>query len=161
MHISESWFFKSLKCVFSVADRLCKATIVASNCHCWPNGPPLTLPCPHNPRPLFQIDCPSVAGPLASPLSATCWGAVTFWQCCGNMMRTSCLTDLPPLCHALFEVSFCVWKTAYAHSSRRPPHVRGYLFREGSFVIEGPNHLFTWTPAETWGLGLCFNQIAF
>lgn len=89
--------------------------------------------------------CPQTPVP---PLSVTCWGAETFWQCCGNMMRTSCSRDSSP---GLFRaLVFCV-RLPLLPLRRGPPRSGGCMFSNGPLVVFRA-WLGAWAESE-----LCFN----
>lgn len=125
----------------------CGSLKVLKSDHCCTTPVPLTkwftahAPMPPKSFAAFQIGCPSVLGSPLSPLSATCCRAVTFWQCCGNMMRMSCLRDLSPQSHSQLGVCFCVFvyvcETVSSQHNGGLPRFMGYLLGDGSFVVVG------------------------
>ncbi len=133
-----------------------------SDHYCWHNGSLLTAhPRLQAPLVLFKLIVRVGPDPQLSPLSATCWGAVTFWQCCGNMMRTSCLRDLSSVSHSQFGVfvckcvCVCVCETISSQHNGGSLRFMGYLLSEGPFVTDGPNHRYSiiaLTFTAIWGL---------
>lgn len=157
MHISESWMYKvwnvsfQLQTDFARRPLLHRTATVDRIVHCSLSHAPIIL-C-H-----FSDWLPKCGGTpgvtFICSMLRSCDILTMLWQHDENIM----------LDRSASAVSCSLWSLFFVcgrYHSMGPPHVRGYLFREGSFVIKGPNHLFTWTPAEKWDPWLCFNQIGF